>query len=1196
MQGYFDNVSQSLNNIGSQLQMIGGMLTGAGGIGLAGVAGAMTGLLKPAADLQEQLANVNTLFSDTKFQADEYRDAILQLSRSVPKSTKTLTEGLYQIKSAGIEAEDTLGFLKTASVAATAGLTDVGTTVSALTKVIRGFGLEGQDVLSVANKLFSTVEIGQTTFGELAQSIPSVTAAAANAGLSIDEMLGAFASGTKILKDSRQTAVGLAGMLRSIGKASDDQKELAKELGFEFSQQALEAKGLTEFLGDMREALEGTNVSIREFFRREQGYRLAVALLGDSYEMLSKNINDVAESQGAINKAFGKQMDTFNNQARLAWNNVIATAKAIGSELLPRYTDLAETVNAVTEAIGNRFVKASDEEKESMVDLIDTIIRFTAKVFGAITGLGILALTLGTVSKVAGLVAGIFAMMTSPIGLLILFVSGLWLAWEQNLGNIREYTSEVFNDIEQHAKGLKTWFENNDILKNLQISFNNSEIVDEFEKNFEEIKNIWKDKKLSLPEKTLETVGVIIDTLKVTAIKSFEWIKGIFGDRTPEQEVASAIGNRGMGSLLESIYKAEGGEKARVPYGATGFSDQGGFNKKENQERFNKIISDLDIEEGTKQYYAAAAATTVEYYWEQFRKKYGLEADTQIAELSKDTRDKFIDYLGKRYAPESAAEINKHWPTNVKQLIGDSSGQSKAQATIKSIGVKIKNIAWDISKDIASGLRLAIIQIVDSNDDGVADLDEQLDFGINATITLGSIALAFSGTKLISAILAEMAGLSIAGLQLGGLGTAAAAAGITIGAVLSITLDPEIDNFDEWKTRFKQGLKTLFSESFWNSIWDSMETTWDNAWEDMLDVASEIKNKITKPLEEALEAIKEWFAKSESTDSKLGKIYDVPGYATGGQVSGKGTKKSDSIMARISNGEFIVNAQATEKYLPLLQAINNESLPGFADGGFIGGVSGNFSEIPQNVFNVMKAMFDKMFDSIFEVLGDYIPDKLKEEIQQLRDDYDNILSGMREENDLSDEDEEEQSKKQKSWFGRIADNFKEFMGSIGESVKELRQEIGQGMAQILVSGENFGQQLENMFRNIFDRIAIKILNQKLIQPLIDAVVGLFTAHEGGMVGKSGIQHFKTGGKVGLNSKERMVKTEVGEMILNQNQQDALGQALGQGAGGGINILIQANDAKSFQEMLQNNNAKVKQIISQDILSNGQIRKIIKQNL
>ncbi|WP_064075916.1 transglycosylase SLT domain-containing protein [Prescottella equi] len=66
------------------------------------------------------------------------------------------------------------------------------------------------------------------------------------------------------------------------------------------------------------------------------------------------------------------------------------------------------------------------------------------------------------------------------------------------------------------------------------------------------------------------------------------------------------------------------------------------------------------------------------------------------------------------------------------------------------------------------------------------------------------------------------------------------------------------------------------------------------------------------------------------------------GYAVGGRLRGDGTWTSDSIPILASDGEFIVRAASTHKYLPLLEAINNDTLdlPGFATGGAVGRASG----------------------------------------------------------------------------------------------------------------------------------------------------------------------------------------------------------------------------------------------------------------
>lgn len=68
------------------------------------------------------------------------------------------------------------------------------------------------------------------------------------------------------------------------------------------------------------------------------------------------------------------------------------------------------------------------------------------------------------------------------------------------------------------------------------------------------------------------------------------------------------------------------------------------------------------------------------------------------------------------------------------------------------------------------------------------------------------------------------------------------------------------------------------------------------------------------------------------------------GFAEGGYISGAGTSTSDSIHAMLSNGEYVIKADAVKKYgLNFLNAVNNgyftrmkTYVPRFADGGYVG--------------------------------------------------------------------------------------------------------------------------------------------------------------------------------------------------------------------------------------------------------------------
>jgi hypothetical protein len=81
------------------------------------------------------------------------------------------------------------------------------------------------------------------------------------------------------------------------------------------------------------------------------------------------------------------------------------------------------------------------------------------------------------------------------------------------------------------------------------------------------------------------------------------------------------------------------------------------------------------------------------------------------------------------------------------------------------------------------------------------------------------------------------------------------------------------------------------------------------------------------------------------------------GFATGGYVAGPGSSTSDSIPARLSNGEYVMQAAAVRKYgVGFMAAINgmrtpsSTSVPRFAEGGMAGG-AGDLSVTNVNFFD-----------------------------------------------------------------------------------------------------------------------------------------------------------------------------------------------------------------------------------------------------
>lgn len=62
----------------------------------------------------------------------------------------------------------------------------------------------------------------------------------------------------------------------------------------------------------------------------------------------------------------------------------------------------------------------------------------------------------------------------------------------------------------------------------------------------------------------------------------------------------------------------------------------------------------------------------------------------------------------------------------------------------------------------------------------------------------------------------------------------------------------------------------------------------------------------------------------------------TPGFSSGGRVRGPGTSRSDSILARLSDGEFVVRAAAVRHYgAAALERLNGLAMPKFAEGGLV---------------------------------------------------------------------------------------------------------------------------------------------------------------------------------------------------------------------------------------------------------------------
>jgi hypothetical protein len=154
-----------------------------------------------------------------------------------------------------------------------------------------------------------------------------------------------------------------------------------------------------------------------------------------------------------------------------------------------------------------------------------------------------------------------------------------------------------------------------------------------------------------------------------------------------------------------------------------------------------------------------------------------------------------------------------------------------------------------------------------------------------------------------------------------------------------------------------------------------------------------------------------------------------------------------------------------------------------------------------------------------------------------------------------------------------------------------------GLSDAIARGEDLG----DVFDNIGDQIASMVMQKAIVGPIVDIALSgmsLPSFHEGGFVSPrtalENMQRFHTGGGYGLKSNEQPAILEYGERVLTEGQNKTL-ESMSPGGKTEIHNHINAIDTKSFAEYVSRNPEAIINVVGQDIMRNGNLRKAIKKS-
>lgn len=305
-----------------------------GGIGIsAGIAFARAA--KGAYDFEKQfqqsMKEVATLSNGIKGSLTDYMNQVMEITRTIPVEANEAAKALYQIVSVGHDGANGMKVLEASAKAAVGGVTDTATAADAITTVLNAYKLDASKAQEVSDQLFTTVRLGKTDFGQLGKSIAQAAPIAASFGIDIKEVLGAVAS---ITKQGVPTSEAMTKIRAAI-------LGTANQLG----DAAFKGRTFQEALQLIYDKAGGSSTKMKELLGTDEALQAALMLTGEKAKEAASDLDEVNNSAGAAEAAFKEMASSAENQMKLLGNNITATLRPLGKEILKQISSAAQSIN-----------------------------------------------------------------------------------------------------------------------------------------------------------------------------------------------------------------------------------------------------------------------------------------------------------------------------------------------------------------------------------------------------------------------------------------------------------------------------------------------------------------------------------------------------------------------------------------------------------------------------------------------------------------------------------------------------------------------------------------------------------------------------------------------------------------------------------------------------------------------------------
>lgn len=351
--------------------------------------------VRDANAFQKSMNNIATLVDTNIESMDKMGEEVLEISKEIPKNIDELTSSLYDIRSAGVDANDAMATLKTSGKLAVSGLSTTEESTNILTSAMNAFKREGLESEQIADILFKTVKNGKTTIAALSSGFGANAGVIESAGVQLADFSAATAALTTVGTPASQAQNQIRASITALQKPTSEMTKIYEKLGVTSVNELIKREGgLVGAFDAIGSAGENMGLNMAKAWGSSEAKAAVTSLTGATKDVYLSTIDDMINGNDALSEAFEKQMGSDANQLKLAENNMKALSITVGTQLAPVITSLTKMLTPVIQKFAE-FIKNNEWLLKLIIGLIGAVIGFKGLLIASKVALGAYNVVMG---------------------------------------------------------------------------------------------------------------------------------------------------------------------------------------------------------------------------------------------------------------------------------------------------------------------------------------------------------------------------------------------------------------------------------------------------------------------------------------------------------------------------------------------------------------------------------------------------------------------------------------------------------------------------------------------------------------------------------------------------------------------------------------------------------------------------------